>query len=126
MLPVHDLAHQRRLDQLRQHRNRADPDLSLGFIQKQFRQDVERPHKQLAGLTELWAELVPPALLPHTRLIGLQRGVLRVAVDASPRLYELQALLRAGLEKQLIERHRATLRRVKLQVDGSFQAEGGA
>lgn len=120
---MNDTAHQRRLERLRQHRNRPDPDLSLHFLQKQFKQQVERPHKQLAGLIELWSELVPEALTPHTRLVGLQRGVLQVAVDASPRLYELQALLRAGLERQIVERHRATIRRIRLFVDPSFAQE---
>ncbi len=109
---------QRHVEALRSYRNWQDPDLSLGFMRKQFQREVARPHKQLADLVELWAELVPEALAGHTRLEGLSRGTLRVAVDSSARLYELDRLLRGGLERELLSRHKgAALRRVKVVVD---------
>lgn len=92
--------------------------MSLGFLAKQFKREVARPHKQLADLVDLWAQMVPPELVGHTRLLGLARGVLRVAVDSSARLYELDRLLRGGLERELITRHKgAALHRVKLIVE---------
>ncbi|MEX0654511.1 MAG: DUF721 domain-containing protein [Phycisphaeraceae bacterium] len=109
--------HGQRLDRLRASRNRPDPDLSLGFLQKQFQRDVARPHKQLAQLVELWAQLVPADLAQHTRLESLSRGVLRVAVDSSSHLYELDHLLRAGLERDLVRQHTGpAFRRIKLQL----------
>ena len=66
---------------------------------------------------ELWTELLPDEIIEHTRLDSLARSVLTVSVDSSARLYELDRLLRSGLEKQLITAHKGpAFRRVKLIV----------
>ncbi|MEZ6189732.1 MAG: DciA family protein [Phycisphaerales bacterium] len=111
--------YQSHLDGLRERRNRKDPDLSLSFLAGQFKREVQKPFEQLGKLTEIWGELVPPDLAAHTRLEGLSRGVLRVSVDSSGRLYELDRLLRGGVLDELITRHRGkALRRVDLKVAG--------
>ncbi|MFW6060686.1 MAG: DciA family protein [Phycisphaeraceae bacterium] len=109
---------QRHLDRLRQWRNRGEPDYSMRFIEKQFQHEVARPHKQLGRFIDLWAELVPETLHRHTRLEGFSRGTLRVAVDSSAHLYELNQLLRGGLERELMRRQPGgtPLRRVRLRV----------
>jgi hypothetical protein len=105
------------LDRLRQWRTRPDRDYSLDFFKKVFKREIEKPHKQLAALAELWQQLVPPELASHTRLDSLQRGVLKVSVDSSSCLYELDRMLRSGLENQLIVQHKGpALRRVQLRV----------
>lgn len=105
------------LDDLRRHRNREDPDLSLGFLKQQFKRDIARPAKHLGDLAGLWQELVPAALIDATRLESLSRGVLRVTVRSSVELYELDSLLRTGLERELIRRHAGpAFRKVKLTV----------
>jgi hypothetical protein len=56
-------------------------------------------------------------------LESLSRGVLRVGVDSSGHRYELDRLLRQGLEKQIITGHKgATLRRIKLHVAADPQS----
>ena len=115
-MPPHDHASQR-LERLRKYRVRKAPDLSLAFLKNQFQRDVAKPHKQLGQLVSLWQQLLPPDLLEHTRLEGLSRGTLRVAVDSSPHLYQLDRLLSAGLERQLVQQHAGpAFRRVKLRV----------
>ncbi len=105
------------LKRLRGWRNRPEPDLSMDFLRQQFKKEIEKPHKQLAQAAELWQTLLPPALLEHTRLESLQRGILRVGVDSSSHLYELDGLLRQGLERQLITAHHAgPLRKVQLRL----------
>lgn len=114
MSPAHSQDH---LDRLRSWRNPKPRDLTLRFMPEQFKRQVARPHKQLAMLVELWSELVPDALLSHTRLAGLARGVLHVEVDSSARLYELDRLLRSGLQQQIITRHRGpAMRKIQLRV----------
>jgi hypothetical protein len=91
--------------------------LTLRFLRQKFKDSVERPYKQLAAVAPLWCRLLPPELLQHTRLEGLSRGALRVAVDCSSRLYELDRLLRSGLEQQIVSTYRSpTLRRIVLRV----------
>ncbi len=105
-----------RLARVRRYRVKPEPDLSLGFLADQFKREVERPHRQLGDLAELWNRLVPPHLLEHTRLESFSRAVLRVTVRSSAHLYELDRLLRQGLRKQLIEQHRGpALRRITLR-----------
>lgn len=108
---------QQHLARLRQFRVRPEQDLSLGFLDADFQKRIAKPHKQLEALVELWQELVPPGLVAHTRLESLNRGVLKVAVDSSPRLYELDRLLRSGLQAQLVTRHRGpAFRKVQLRL----------
>lgn len=109
---------QNRLDQLRQWRNvKPEPDLSLAYVRDDFKKRVERPYKQLALIVPLWEQLVPENLVKHSHLVRLDRGVLHVQVDSSARLYELDRLLRTGLEQRLIVNHRGpAFRRVKLRL----------
>lgn len=116
-MPPSDDAADHYLQRLRQWRNRRSPDLSLRFLKQQFKRDVERPYKQLGDLIALWGQLVPPELAEHTRLDSLTRGVLHVSVDAPVHLYELDRLLRSGLERELIKQHKGpAFRRIKLSV----------
>ena len=105
-----------RLERLRRWKGRAEPDMSLDFLRRQFEQQVAKPFKQLGPLGELWRELLPADLVEHTKLEGFGRGELRVSVDSSSHLYELNRLLREGVEQELIRRHPGALSRVRLQV----------
>lgn len=108
---------QHHLDQLRQHRVRRDLDLSLSFLAPQFKREIERPYKQLKELVALWLEHVPDDLAKRTRLEGLSRGVLRVSVESSVYLYELDRLLRSGLERRIVTAYRkSAMRRIQLRV----------
>jgi len=105
------------LTRLRRWRNRPEPDLSLGFLQKQFKQQIEKPYKQLGAIATLWESLVPNDLAQHTQIDSLQRGVLQISVDSSARLYELDRLMRGGLEQRLIIGHKGpAMRKVRLRV----------
>jgi len=111
--------------QLRQrHRVPAEPDRTLMFLAKQFKQQVEKPYRQMQGIGGLWAKLVPGELVVHTRLDGLSRGVLHVVVDSSARLYKLDRALRSGLQREIIGRHKGpAMRRIRLRVDPAAFAE---
>ena len=114
----------RYLNQLRQWRNWPDRDFSLGFLKQKFEREVARPHRELGNLAGLWNDHVPPEIARRTRLVGLSRGTLKVAVDSSAVLYELDRLLRGGLEKKLVKQSTGGgLRRVKLQVKPTEPAD---
>lgn len=105
------------LDRLRGWRNRKDFDHSLSFIKPQFKREVEKPYKQLLAMAQLWPQLVPAELLARTKLETISRGVLKVIVDSSGALYELDRLLREGLEQKLITQNKGpAFRRVQLRV----------
>ncbi len=105
------------LERLRQWRNPKEFDHSMAFLKGQFKREVEKPFKQLAAMAEVWPQLVPASLVEHTKLEAISRGVLRVIVDSSGALFELDRLLRGGLESQLITRHKGpAVRRIQLRV----------
>ena len=107
-----------RLKRLRQWRVGKEADLSLAFLQDQFKREVARPHQQLAQLVEVWEALVPAALVRRTRLESLSRGILKIGVHDSATLYELDQLLRHGLQGQLIAACRkSTFHRIQLRID---------
>jgi hypothetical protein len=113
---------QQRLDQVRRWHTRPERDLSLKFLAADFKRQVEKPYKQLAQVSAVWTTLVPAELIAHCRLEAVTRGVLRVAVEDSAHLYDLDRLLRQGLERQLLAAAKGpALRRVQL-----FVAQGPA
>jgi len=108
----HDPA-QEHLERLQRSRSLPRPDLSLGFLAEQFKREVAKPYKQLGDLAALWAELVPAELVRCSRLVGLSRGVLHVEVDHAAAHFEIDRLLRGGLQKRLIQSHKGgALRKV--------------
>lgn len=114
---------QEHLDRLRKDRSLPRRDLSLGFLADQFKRDVAKPYKQLGGLSVLWAELVPAHLIERSRLVGLSRGVLHVEVDNPAAHFEIDRLLRGGLQKRLIEGHKGpAFRKVQVKVVGRSDA----
>jgi hypothetical protein len=119
----HDPA-QEHLERLRKSRSLPNPDLSLGFLNEQFKRDVAKPFKQLGDLAELWRRLVPAQLVERSRLVGLSRGTLHVEVDNPAAHFEIDRLLRGGLQKQLIQGHKGpAIRKVSVKVVG--RREGG-
>ena len=114
---------QEHLDRLRASRSLPQRDLSLGFLAEQFKRDVAKPYKQLGDLAELWAELVPARLVERSRLVGLSRGVLHVEVDNPAAHFEIDRLLRGGVQKQLIQGHKGpAFRKVQIKLAGRSEA----
>jgi len=110
---------QEHLERLQASRSLPRRDLSLCFLSEQFKREVAKPYKQLGDLAELWAELVPARLVERSRLIGLSRGVLHVEVDNPAAHFEIDRLLRGGLQKQLIQGHKGpAFRKVQIKVAG--------
>ncbi len=108
---------QQHLDDLRARRGRHDPDWSMQFLDRYFKTQIQKPFKQLNGLGQIWADQLPPELLEHTRLDRFTRGVLTVAVDSSAHLYELDRILRSGLQNQIISSFTAgSLRKIRLTL----------
>ncbi|MEM6756543.1 MAG: DciA family protein [Planctomycetota bacterium] len=119
-----ELQAEKRIDAVRRHRTRPDADRSMGFIKGWFARTVAKPHRQLGKAATAWETTVPEALRPRTRLVSLSRGTLRVEVDSSAVLYELDALRRTGLERAM-QAAGAGVRRIKLVI-GAGEPHGPA
>lgn len=103
---------------LKRFRARKQQDFDFApVLQDVFKREIEKPHKQLGMMVELWEKLLPPELAAHTRLESLVKGTLRVVVDSSPRLYELDRLLRTGTQDKLITSFKGpAFRKIMLRV----------
>ncbi|MEM1446622.1 MAG: DciA family protein [Planctomycetota bacterium] len=111
-------ATQARLERLRQRRVFKPKDESLGFLKQAFKQNIARPFRQLEGITQAWAELIPEALRQRSRLESLQRGVLTVVVDSSATHFQFDEHVRRGLAVKIAElSHGVVLRKIRMRVD---------
>ena len=81
-----------------------------------FEKTIAKPAKQLGPITELWQTLVPAPLQSRSRLLGLSRGILSVALDSATSRAELEAKLRSGLLRQLQAESRGTVFKIKTCV----------
>ncbi|MBI1368999.1 MAG: DUF721 domain-containing protein [Planctomycetes bacterium] len=109
-------AAEQHIARLRHWRHRPERDLSLSFINEYVQKQIAKPAAQLGDLGSLWVELVPVHLLPRTQLAKFTRGVLHVTVPDAATNYELDRLLRSGLELTLKQKCKTTLRKIRVSV----------
>ncbi len=107
-----------RLERLRQRRARPEADPSIGGLVVGVAERAARTQRRLGALTDVWESLVPAEIVAHTRLTSLRGGVARVVVDSASTAYELDRMLRGGLEQQLRRRFRGTLMRIRISIGG--------
>jgi predicted nucleic acid-binding Zn ribbon protein len=75
--------------------------------------------RQIGVLAAIWDECVPEYIREHTALVNFARGTLTVAVDSAAHRYQLQVLLRNGLQEAIRERFPGSVNRIRL-VPGQF------
>ncbi len=105
------------IEQLRGWRGRKNTDQTIANMVRNAEESAARTHKRLGALIELWHELLPGHLITRTVLTGLHRGVLQVKVDSASTAFEIDRMLREGLEQELRSRFRGSLLRVKTRVE---------
>ena len=106
------------IEQLRKYRQRRDRDLSIAPLIGAMDDDARRTQRRLGALIDLWSQLVPGELEKHSRVVGVRGGVVQVQCDSSSTKYELDRLLRQGLEQELRKRYPSTLTKIRLSLGG--------
>jgi len=99
-----------------QRRQRPERDWSIAALVDAIEKDSRRKDRALGRFMGLWQELVPAELARHLSVSGLRGGVLSVVAASASARYELDRLLRAGLEQELRRRFTGTLGRVRITV----------
>lgn len=95
-------------------RSRKDGAVRLGEIAQQVMTDRIGPRQaRFGGVADAWGEIVPQELFEHCEIIDLTGGELKVKVDSSAYMYELQLCGSELLEE--LRRHcpRARLKGIK-------------
>jgi hypothetical protein len=105
-----------RLQQTLDARRRPERDLAIATVVGAFAQHARRVNDRLGDLVQLWEQLIPADLAARTRLVGLRASVLQVEADSAATLYDVDRLLRQGLEATLRQKYRGTLTRIRLKV----------
>jgi hypothetical protein len=72
--------------------------------------------RALGDVIEAWNQLAPERVRGSASIAGLTQGTLTLSVTSSSASYELSRALRDGLERDLVARLPARIRRVKVRV----------
>ena len=105
-----------RIENLRRARAAPDVDLSIAATIRQTAETASRTHRRLGELIDLWSELIPADLAQRTQVKALRGGVAYIDVETAPDLYEIDRLLRDGVEAEMRRRFGGSLIRVRLKV----------
>lgn len=105
-----------RLERLRQLRGRRERDTSIMPLVRAVARDLTRQDRAAGGADEAWRRVMPPALVKASRVVSQSRGTLVVAADSSATAYELDRVLRAGLEGELRAALRCGSLRIRVRV----------
>lgn len=75
--------------------------------------------RQFGSLGVIWDEIIPQQMRDHTSFESFTRGTLTVMVDSSAHRFQLDRLLKSGLQKEIQARFTGALNKIKL-VPGQF------
>ena len=107
-----------RLERIRPFRARRERDASIGLDLDLLRRGFSERHRALGDVIDAWNALAPEPIRSVSAVAGLANGTLTIAAAGSSASYEISRVLRDGLERRLIERLPARIRRVKVKVGG--------
>lgn len=105
---------QSHLAKLRESRVRTERAQPLAGVFSAEARTLERERRRAAGVADVWNALCPPDLVNRTAIRSLRRGLLTIAVEDAPTRFELDRALRAGLEREIVRRCAAPVRRIRL------------
>ena len=107
-----------RLARLAPYRRIREFDASIGKLVRDTKKRAQRDEKRFSSFSEAWEQLVPPTLLAASRLAGSRGSTITIEVDSSAAKYELDRLLRSGLETNLRSLYTGPLTRIRTRLGG--------
>jgi len=97
--------------------HRANNTVSLGDVLSELMENRVSPQQTRFGLiTEAWNQLLPAELCQHCRIVDISSGRLKVLVDSSSYMYELQLLSCELLGELARQCPQARIREIKFAV----------
>ena len=113
------------IDRLRELRVRTPRANDLGSAFAARGKQLQREARGTGTIAKAWGELCPAHLLGRTGVVGVTRGVLTLAADDAAARFEVDRVLRCGVERQLLRKLSLDVRRVRVVVVGE-QADNPA
>ena len=77
---------------------------------------LKRESRGTGVVATAWGELCPPHLLERTGVVGITRGVLTLSADDAAARFEVDRVLRCGVERELLKRLPLNVRRVRVVI----------
>lgn len=108
-----------RLQRLRDLRGPRERDASAAGMFRAESTRLARLARQVGGVAEAWESVCPPEHAPRTRVVSVARGILTIGVADAPTRYQLERILKAGADREIIRRCPMTVRRIRLVADAA-------
>ena len=112
-----------RLARIAPYRRRRDFNPSIGEIVESTRKRAARDEKRFSSFSEAWERLVPSEILACSRLGGTRGSTITIEVESSSAKYELDRLLRTGLEDNLRRLYTGPLTRIRTRLGSPDQSD---
>ncbi len=104
------------IEQLRARRVRPERGRDAREVFAAAARDFTKRDRHYSVAAEAWGEVCPRELAARTAIVGFARGVLTIGVSDAATRFEIDRVLRAGAERELVRRMSTTLRKVRLEV----------
>jgi len=109
------------MDAKTQFRPRSEPTLLADALMKMMEPrhtGISQRYEAASQLGEAWAQLLPPEMVRHCRVVDLSAGQLTVEVDSPSYMYELRISSHQLVEHLQRECPEAKLRAMKIVLAG--------
>ena len=104
------------LERMRPFRARHDRDVSMEGALQSLERQLREQHNAVGDIIDVWNELAPPAVRDIAIIAGVSQGTLTIAVATSGASYELSRMLRDGLERDMMKRLPARVKRIRVRI----------
>ena len=104
------------LDRMRPFRARRDRDVTIEVTVRSLERELRSEHDAVGDVIDVWNQVAPAEVRGLASISGVVQGTLTLSVESSGASYELSRALRDGLERELLKRLPARVRRVKVRV----------
>ena len=104
------------LDRMRPFRERRERDVTIEVTIRSLERELRAEHDAVGDVIDVWNQVAPANVRGLAAIGGVVQGTLTLTVESSGASYELSRALREGLERELLKRLPARVRRIKVRV----------
>lgn len=107
------------LDRMRPFRERHERDVGLERVIQSLEREMRDQQAAVGDIIDAWNQVAPPAVRDLAAIAGVSQGTLTLVVTSSGASYELSRALRDGLERTLMQRLPARVKRIRVRIAAS-------
>lgn len=104
---------------MRPFRERHERDVGLERVIQSLEREMRDQQAAVGDIIDAWNQVAPPAVRDLAAIAGVSQGTLTLVVTSSGASYELSRALRDGLERTLMQRLPARVKRIRVRIAAS-------